>query len=124
MLSPMVDLEGRFLADLPDRDPQSQVWRDLLEMSIPAYLGGHPATDPSVNALHDDLTGLPAMLVQIGAQDVCLRDARELAARAREHGVDAHLELYPVVTHVFHHFWSFLPDASRALHRASAFVNG
>jgi epsilon-lactone hydrolase len=123
LLSPALDLEGRYLDRLPGDDPQTQLLHEMVERSLPMYLDGHPASDPSVNALYDDLTGLPSMLVQVGAQDFCLHEAREVVDRARDHGVDAHLELYPVVTHVFHHYWSFLPEASRALRRASAFIN-
>ncbi|GAA4452867.1 alpha/beta hydrolase fold domain-containing protein [Phytohabitans houttuyneae] len=123
LLSPSVDLEARYLDQLDAGDPHAAVLREMVERSLPMYLDGHPATDPAVNPLHDDLTGLPAMLVQVGAQDFCLHDARELVARAREHGVDAQLELYPVVTHVFHHYWSFLPEAGRALQRAGDFIN-
>jgi monoterpene epsilon-lactone hydrolase len=36
--------------------------------------------------------------------------------------VDATLELYPADTHVFHVFWSFLPEAADALQRAGAFA--
>ena len=32
------------------------------------------------------------------------------------------LELYPADTHVFHVFWSFLPEAADALQRAGAFA--
>lgn len=123
LLSPMIDLTGGYLDDLADDDPQAPLLRGLVEMCIPPYLNGRPATDPAVNALYDELTGLPPTLVQMGTGDVCLRDARGFVVRAQDHGVDAHLELYPVTTHVFHTFWSFLPEASRALHRASAFVN-
>jgi acetyl esterase/lipase len=31
-------------------------------------------------------------------------------------------ELYPVTTHDFHVFWSFLPEAADALEQAGAFV--
>jgi monoterpene epsilon-lactone hydrolase len=31
-------------------------------------------------------------------------------------------ELYPVTTHDFHLFWSFLPEAADALEQAGAFV--
>jgi monoterpene epsilon-lactone hydrolase len=123
LLSPAVDLEGRYVDQLDADNPHSQLLRELVERSQTTYLDGHSATDPSINALYDDLAGLPTILVQAGAQDFCLHDARELVARARDHGVEAHLELYPVATHVFHHYWSFLPEASRALHRASAFIN-
>ena len=51
-----------------------------------------------------------------------LPEAQALAARAREHGVDARLELYPVATHVFQVFWSFLPEATEALESAGGFA--
>jgi acetyl esterase/lipase len=63
------------------------------------------------------------LLVQVGTGDFILRDARELVARAHAHGVDARLELYPINTHVFHLFWSFLPDAAKALEQAASFIN-
>ena len=37
-------------------------------------------------------------------------------------GVDVQFELYPVTTHDFHVFWSFLPEAADALEQAGAFV--
>lgn len=123
LLSPWVDLECRFLDDATEADPQSRLIRDQVDMSVPTYLGDHPADDPTVNPLHDDLTGLPPMLIQVGTGDFILRDARELVARAEQHGVEAHLELYPVNTHVFHLYWSFLPEAAKALETAAAFIN-
>ncbi len=56
------------------------------------------------------------------AGDERLEDSKKLAALAREQGVDARLELYPVATHVFQVFWSFLPEASEALQQAGAFA--
>lgn len=123
LLSPWVDLECRFLDDKTDADPQSLIIRDQVDMCVPTYLNGYPADDPAVNPLYANLTGLPPMLVQVGTGDFILRDARELVARAHAHGVDARLELYPINTHVFHLFWSFLPDAAKALERAAGFIN-
>ncbi len=62
------------------------------------------------------------MLIQAGTGDVLGRDAHRLAEHARAHGVDAQFELYPVTTHDFHLFWSFLPEAADALGQAGAFV--
>jgi len=36
--------------------------------------------------------------------------------------VDVRLQLYPVPTHDFHIFWSFLPEAADALHQAGRFI--
>jgi monoterpene epsilon-lactone hydrolase len=87
-----------------------------------AYLGAHAADDPLLSPLKADLTGLPPMLVQAATGDDYCDQAQELAEVARSHGVDARLELYPVATHVFQVFWSFLPEAAEALESAGRFV--
>jgi epsilon-lactone hydrolase len=95
---------------------------EKLTRTMQAYLDGHPVEDPVVNPLSADLSGLPPMLVQAATGDMILPDAQRLVERALEHGVDAKLELYPADTHVFHVFWSFLPEAADALQRAGAFT--
>ena len=62
------------------------------------------------------------MLVQVATGDEWCEDGKALVARAREHGVDARLELYPVATHVFQVFWSFLPEATEAIESAGRFA--
>ncbi len=91
---------------------------------VEAYLAGHPADDPIVDPLRADLTGLPPMLIQAATGDARLGDAKSLAARAQEHGVDARLELFPVQAHAFQLFWSFLPEAADAMEAAGKFIRG
>jgi acetyl esterase/lipase len=91
---------------------------------VEAYLSGHPADDPIVDPLGADLTGLPPMLIQAATGDARLDDAKALAARAQDHGVDARLELFPVEAHAFQLFWSFLPEAADAMDAAGAFIRG
>ncbi|WP_109505748.1 alpha/beta hydrolase fold domain-containing protein [Nocardioides speluncae] len=122
LLSPWVDLECLFLDHETEGDPQARAVRDQVDMCVPTYLGTTSPADPAVNPLHADLTGLPPMLVQVGTGDFVLRDAKELVGRAREHGVPATLELYPANTHVFHLFWSFLPEAAKAIEAVGAHV--
>jgi acetyl esterase/lipase len=86
------------------------------------YLQGHPADDPLVNPLLAELAGLPPMLVQTATGDPFHKQARELALRARNHGVHARLETFPVDTHAFQLFWSFLPEAADAIHQAGEFI--
>jgi len=95
---------------------------DAMRKSAAAYLGGHPADDPIASPLGADLTGLAPLLIQAGTGDDRLADANALTDHARAHGVAARLELYPVDAHVFHMFWSFLPEAKEALQAAGRFV--
>ncbi len=87
-----------------------------------AYAGDVPLDDPLLSPLRADLAGLPPMLIQVATGDDQAPECRRLAERARAHGVDARLELYPGETHVFHLFWSFLPEAADALRQAGEFT--
>jgi acetyl esterase/lipase len=119
-LCPGVDPSGdTILNNVVDPDP-AQV--EQLERVASAYLSGHPPDDPIVNALVADLSGFPPILVQAATSDIIRPDAEAFAERARAHGVAVELELYPAETHVFHVFWSFLPEAADALQSAGAFV--
>jgi monoterpene epsilon-lactone hydrolase len=116
LFCPWIDLSpgGR------DRPPGEV--EDIRRATAGLYLAGHPADDPLVNPLAADLAGLPPMLIQAATGDPVLDEARELADRAADCGVDARLELYPVDTHDFHVFWSFLPEAAQALRQAGRFA--
>jgi epsilon-lactone hydrolase len=89
---------------------------------VQAYLADHPADDPIVDPLRADLSGLPPMLIQAATGDARLADAKALAARAEDHGVQTRLELFPVDAHAFQLFWSFLPEAADAMDMAGAFI--
>jgi len=120
LLSPGIDLTFEQLDDPPDGQASLSV--EQMRSFAASYLGGHPADDPLVSPLHADLTGLPPLLVQGGTGDLVVVDAHRLAARARDQGVDVHLELYPADTHDFQVFWSFLPEAADALKQAGRFA--
>jgi epsilon-lactone hydrolase len=89
---------------------------------VEAYLAGHPADDPIVDAVRADLGGLPPMLIQAATGDARLADAKALAANAQDHDVEVRLALYPVEAHAFQFFWSFLPEAADAMEAAGDFI--
>lgn len=121
LLCPWVDLACD--ARQPgDQEPQPIIDPRQLRRFAAAYLDGHDPGDPRISPLTADLSGLPPMLLQAGTGDPLAGDARRLTERARWYGVDARLELYPASTHVFHYFWSFLPEAANALEHAGAFT--
>jgi monoterpene epsilon-lactone hydrolase len=121
MLCPAVDLTFGLLVPPPD-DAQAEAALAFGRLAVVAYLGEHPIDDPVISPLRADLSGLPPMLIQAATGDLQRPDAQALADRAADHGVDVRLELYPVDTHVFHFFWSFLPEAADALESAGRFV--
>jgi epsilon-lactone hydrolase len=121
LMCPGVDLTRDYVVQAGSDEPQP-VGADLVRRFIDSYLAGHPADDPLASPLLADLTRMPPLLIQAATGDPYCREAQELATRAREQGADARLELYPVATHVFQVFWSFLPEATEALESAGRFV--
>jgi len=117
LLCPNVDLTGALQA--PSESPHLM---DEMTPTTESYLDGHPVDDPLVSPLGADLGGLPPLLIQAATGDRAEPEATALADRAREHGVDVRLELYPTDAHVFHVFWSFLPEAVDALAQARRFA--
>jgi acetyl esterase/lipase len=122
LLCPLADLTGAHVQERARDDATPVVTSVLLRQLGGLYLAGHPVDDPVVAPLGADLGGLPPLLVQAGTGDTVVAEARALAERARDHGVDVTLQLYPADTHVFHVFWPFLPEAAQALTAAGAFV--
>jgi monoterpene epsilon-lactone hydrolase len=110
LLCPSVDV-----VDPPEGNPVAR-W-------LPLYVGDHPPTDPLLNIFEADLSGLPPILVQSGTGDLVLHETRRLVDRATEHGANIRLDLYPVSTHVFHLFWSYLPEAAEALEQIAVFLH-
>jgi acetyl esterase/lipase len=119
-LCPGIDPTGD--AILSSSGGESSEELENVRRTIEGYLAGHPLDDPIVNPLVADLGGLPPLLIQTATGDLVLAESRLLADRATEHGVDARLELYAADTHVFHVFWSFLPEAADALQQAGTFI--
>jgi epsilon-lactone hydrolase len=116
LFCPWVDLSA------PGQPRPKRELDDIRGAAAGLYLAGHPADDPLVSPLSADLAGLPPMLIQAATGDPLLEEARELTDHAQDCGVDARFELFPVDTHDFHIFWSFLPEAAQALAQAGRFA--
>jgi epsilon-lactone hydrolase len=122
LLCPWVDLTAR--AQRPPQDSPMLFSPEMAERLARAYLGGQPADDPVLDPLHTSLDGLPPLLIQAASGDSVLQEAQLLAKHARACGVDTEITIYPVPTHDFHVFWSFLPEARSALDEAGRFIAG
>jgi acetyl esterase/lipase len=68
---------------------------------VSAYVGDHDPADPLVSPLYGDLTGLPPIRVQVGDDEVLLDDSRRFVERAVAAGVDAKLDIWEGMPHVF-----------------------
>jgi acetyl esterase/lipase len=87
-----------------------------------AYLGATPPRTPLASPLFADLRGLPPLLIHVGSDEVLLDDAVRLAERAKAGGVDATLEIYDRMIHVWHWFLPMLDEAQTAVEAIGRFV--
>ena len=120
LLCPWVDLTGR--TQRPPQDSPLVFSPEMAHRLAQAYLAGHPADDPLLSPLQTSLAGLPPLLIQAASGNAVLQEAQLLARHATQCGVDASITVYPVPTHDFHIFWSFLPEARDAIDQLGRFV--
>jgi phosphinothricin tripeptide acetyl hydrolase len=121
-ISPWVDLtcSGASYATKAAADPI--VRRAGVEEMARAYLGATPPRTPLASPLFADLRGLPPLLIHVGSDEVLLDDAVRLAERAKAGGVDATLEIYDRMIHVWHWFLPMLDEAQTAVEAIGRFV--
>jgi acetyl esterase/lipase len=121
-MSPWSNLlcDGDSYLALHGRDPL--LTRAVLQEMAGLYLGDADAVQPLASPALADLRGLPPLLIQVGAEEVLLDDARLLAARAEHAGVEVTLEEWPEMIHVWQMFGAGLPEAGQALERIVAFL--
>ena len=87
-----------------------------------AYLGSTDPRNPLASPLFADLRGLPPLLIHVGGDEVLLDDAVALAERAKAAGVDATLEEYDRMVHVWHWFLPMLDEAQAAVESIGRFA--
>jgi monoterpene epsilon-lactone hydrolase len=122
VFSPWVDLTltGESMRSKEGADPIFVA--DDLRAYVDRYLGGSAPTHPLASPLFADLSGLPPLLVQVGANELLLDDAVRLAGRAGADGVEVTLEVGPDLPHVFQLQFGRLDEADAALDRAARFL--
>jgi acetyl esterase/lipase len=104
-----------------DADPIHQ--RPMIVAMARNYLGKDGnASDPLVSPLFADLRGLPPLLAQVGDCETVLDDSRDFVARATEAGVDATLQVWDHMIHVFQQFPAELPEARAAIEDMGRFM--
>ena len=86
------------------------------------YLKGADIRSALISPLRADLHGLPALLIQVGSDELLLSDAKMFIEKAREAGVPATLEVWDGMQHVWQYTASFVPEARRAIQNIGEFA--
>jgi epsilon-lactone hydrolase len=85
------------------------------------YIGQGDPKAPYASPLYADLHGLPPILILVGTSEVLLDDSTRFAERARAAGVEAEIEVWEEMIHIWP-FFADLPEAGKAVERMGAFI--
>jgi acetyl esterase/lipase len=86
------------------------------------YLGDTDPRNPLASPIYADLSGLPPLLIHVGADEVLRDDSTRLAERARAAGVSVELKIWPVVPHAWQLASGKIPEARQSLRESAAFL--
>lgn len=90
---------------------------------IPAFLGGADPSDPLISPICADLKGLPPLLLQASTSEMLFGGCRGLVDRAKAAGVNASLQTWDDMPHVWQSFGLYeLPEAKEAIAKIGEFV--
>jgi epsilon-lactone hydrolase len=122
LLSPWADLtqSGASMQTKAEVDPT--IMAAALQVRADDYLAGADPCGPLVSPIFADLSGMPAMLIQVGSHEVLLDDAVRLAAQAATDDVNVILDVIGGAPHVSQSFAGILEEAASALDRVAAFL--
>lgn len=112
LFSPWVDLTQEQLYS-PEQEPVLQPAWTAKAASL--YAGTTPLTHPLVSPIFGDLSGLPPILIQAGSQEILLNDSERLLRKATEADVQARLEVFNSLWHVFQVHSGQLDRATEAI---------
>jgi len=93
-----------------------------IAFSAQYYLGETDPRNPLASPLYADLSGLPPLLIHVGADEVLLDDSTRLAERARAAGVRVDLKIWPVVPHAWQLVPHLVPEARQSLRESVEFL--
>lgn len=93
---------------------------EYIHQAIHYYLGDHEPDSPYVSPLFADFTGFPPVYIQVGENEILLDDSIMLYERLIEQNVEAKLDLFPGMWHVFQ--MTPIPSAEEAMEKVHTFL--
>jgi epsilon-lactone hydrolase len=122
VISPLTDLalSGRSWETRAAADPYFTRAQGVA--MAPLYLSGHDPKDPLVSPLYGNLSGLPPIRVVVGDDELLLDDSLRYVEKAVAAGVDARVDVWEGLPHVFPSAVGQLDGADQALDAIGTFL--
>ncbi len=126
-ISPWTDLtmSGESILDKASLD--YLLSHSLLQQFANHYLATHRHESGPlhhhVSPLYGDLSGLPPLLLQVGSHEVLLDDSIRLLEKAIQSGVNAQLQIWEDMQHVWHYSFALLKDGREAIEAIAHFFD-
>ncbi|HKE28490.1 MAG TPA: alpha/beta hydrolase [Bryobacteraceae bacterium] len=123
VLSPVTDLAltGESFETRAEVDPY--FIKPQVAGLVHSYLGETDPKNPLASPLYGNLSGLPAIRIHVGDDEVLLDDSRRYVERAVAAGVDARLDVWMGMAHGFVNGVGNLNAAGEALRAVGEFLN-
>jgi acetyl esterase/lipase len=123
VLSPVTDLtlSGATYQTRADADPYFT--KQQVAELVRSYLRNADANDPLASPLRGRLSGLPAIRIYVGDNEVLLDDSRRYVERAVAAGVDVQLEVWTGMPHGFPASIGALKASAQALDAIGTFLS-
>ncbi|MCI8554159.1 MAG: DUF1653 domain-containing protein [Clostridiales bacterium] len=120
LLSPWTDLSCSLDSHVSRAGSDPLLSSEELRGTARLYAGDRELKDPCLSPLYGDFSGLPPVLIQVGTDEILLDDSRELALRMKAQGLDADIDLYEGMWHVWHLY--DVPESHDAMDKIKGFV--
>lgn len=122
-LSPWADLTNSGESAYINNKVDPMLTLTMLNRVARLYVPDGHLDNPLASPLFADLKGLPPLLIQVGTVEVLLDDARRLAEKAEQAGVNVTLEVWEGMTHVWQVLGNLIEEAQYAVEHIATFLD-
>ena len=121
LLSPSTDLTSSSPSAKYNLDADPMFSKDAFELLPPIICPGVERSNPLLSPLFGHWAGLPPLLFHAGSTEVLLDDSVRAQDRASQAGVNAGIEVWRDLPHVFQIF-NWLPESKAAMRQVADFI--